>query len=47
MKVIAISGYKPSGKDTSAEILVKDHNFMRVAFADVLKDMEQRNNEYS
>jgi len=39
MKVIAISGYKRSGKDTSAEILVKDHNFMRVAFADILKDM--------
>lgn len=39
MKVIAISGYKRSGKDTSAEILVKDHNFIRVAFADILKDM--------
>lgn len=39
MKVIAISGYKRSGKDTSAEILVKDHGFKRVAFADVLKDM--------
>lgn len=39
MKVIAISGYKRSGKDTSADILVKDYNFMRVAFADVLKDM--------
>jgi hypothetical protein len=39
MKVIAISGYKRSGKDTSAEILVKYHNFMRVSFADILKDM--------
>lgn len=39
MKVIAISGYKRSGKDTSAEILVNDHNFKRVAFADILKDM--------
>jgi hypothetical protein len=39
MKVIAISGYKRSGKDTSADILVKDYGFMRVAFADVLKDM--------
>lgn len=39
MKIIAISGYKRSGKDTSAEILVNDHGFMRVAFADILKDM--------
>lgn len=39
MRVYAISGYKRSGKDTSADILVKDYNYMRVAFADVLKDM--------
>lgn len=39
MKVIAISGWKRSGKDASAEYLIKNHNFKRVAFADVLKDM--------
>jgi hypothetical protein len=39
MKIIAISGFKRSGKDTTAEIMVNDYGFMRVAFADVLKDM--------
>lgn len=39
MKVIAISGYKRSGKDTAAEYLVDVHGFVRAAFADVLKDM--------
>ena len=39
MKVIAISGWKRSGKDTASDYLVKECNFMRTAFADVLKDM--------
>lgn len=39
MKVIAISGWKRSGKDTAAERLIKQHNFVRVAFADPLKNM--------
>ena len=39
MKIIAISGWKRSGKDTLAEYLIKEHNFMRIAFADPLKDM--------
>lgn len=39
MKVIAISGWKRSGKDTAAERLIKEHNFCRIAFADPLKDM--------
>jgi len=39
MKVIAISGWKRSGKDTLAEFLVKDFNFRRIGFADPLKDM--------
>lgn len=38
MKVIAISGWKRSGKDTIAEQLIKEHGFKRVAFADPLKD---------
>lgn len=39
MKLIAISGWKRSGKDTLAELLVKEFNFKRVGFADPLKDM--------
>lgn len=38
MKVIALSGYKRSGKDTAAEVLIQN-GYTRVAFADVLKDM--------
>lgn len=38
MKIYAVSGYKRSGKDTTAEHLVKQYGFQRVAFADPLKD---------
>jgi hypothetical protein len=38
MKVIAISGWKRSGKDTAAAYLVSN-GYTRAAFADVLKDM--------
>lgn len=38
MKVIAISGWKRSGKDSAADYLVKNHGFTRVSFADPLKD---------
>jgi hypothetical protein len=37
-KVIALSGWKRSGKDTAAEVLIQN-GYTRVAFADVLKDM--------
>ena len=37
IRVIAISGWKQSGKDTAAEVLI-EKGFKRVAFADVLKD---------
>lgn len=39
MKVVAISGWKRSGKDTAAAHLIERYNFYRVAFADPLKDM--------
>ena len=38
MKVLWLSGYAGSGKDTAAGILCRKHGYTRVAFADVLKD---------
>lgn len=35
--IIGISGLAGSGKDTAADFLVKDHNFVRLALADKLK----------
>jgi hypothetical protein len=37
--IVCLSGWKRSGKDTAADLLVSDFNFKRVAFADSLKDM--------
>lgn len=39
MKVLAISGWKGSGKDTLAAYLIEKHGATRVSFADPLKDM--------
>lgn len=39
MFVLAISGWKRSGKDMIAEYLVENHGFKRVSFADPLKVM--------
>jgi hypothetical protein len=39
MIVLALSGWKQSGKDLSALYLVEKHGFERVAFADLLKIM--------
>lgn len=39
MKVLAISGWKGSGKDTLAAFLIEVHGATRVSFADPLKDM--------
>ena len=36
-KIILLSGYAGSGKDTVGDILVKDHGYTRFAFADRLK----------
>lgn len=37
--IVGLSGYAQSGKDTFARILVEEHGFVRVAFADALRDM--------
>lgn len=42
MKVVAISGWKRSGKDTVAGQLIETEGFKRVAFADPLKDSVAR-----
>lgn len=36
-KLIGVNGYGRSGKDTVAQFLVEDHGFIRIAFADLLK----------
>ena len=38
MKIILLSGWMQSGKDTVANILVSKYGYKRYAFADVLKD---------
>lgn len=37
--IIALSGAKRAGKDTTAEVLVKKHNFEAIAFADPLREL--------
>ena len=39
MIVIGLSGYKGSGKDTVADILVRDYGFTKMSFAEPLKRM--------
>lgn len=39
MEIIALSGFARSGKDEAARILVEEHGFVQVAFADKLRDM--------
>lgn len=36
--IIGISGLKGSGKDTAADYLVNNHDFIKISFADALKD---------
>lgn len=37
--IIGITGRKRSGKDTIGDYLVKNHGFIRIGFADTLKDI--------
>jgi hypothetical protein len=39
MKIIGICGFKNSGKDTLANILIQNHNFVKLSFATILKDI--------
>lgn len=39
MEIIGLSGYARSGKDEAANILVSEYGFVRVAFADKLRDV--------
>jgi hypothetical protein len=38
MKLLAISGWSKSGKDTAAKILIDNYGFKRIAFAEPLKN---------
>ena len=38
-KIIAISGFRSSGKDTAADIIVKDFNATKLSFAEPLKKL--------
>ena len=37
--LIGICGFQSSGKDTIAEYLIKEHDFIRLSFATILKDI--------
>lgn len=39
MEIIALSGYARAGKDEAAKVLVEEHGFIQVAFADKLREM--------
>ena len=39
MLVVGLSGYKQAGKDSVADILVRDYGFTKMAFADPIKEM--------
>lgn len=39
MIVVGLSGYKQAGKDSVADILVRDYGFIKMAFADPIKEM--------
>lgn len=37
-KIIGLTGYARSGKDTIANILVEEHGYIRIGFADAIRD---------
>ena len=37
--IIGICGFQSSGKDTIADFLIKEHNFIRLSFASALKEI--------
>lgn len=39
MEIIGLSGYARSGKDEAAKVLVEEYGFVRVAFADKLREV--------
>lgn len=47
MKLIALSGYSGVGKDTLADVLVKEYNFCRIAFADPIKRIAREIYDFS
>jgi hypothetical protein len=46
VKVIGLSGYARTGKDTVAKILVEEHGYTRVAYADQLRELTLRVDPY-
>ena len=44
--IIGMSGFARSGKDAAAEYLVEEHGFIRIAFADKLRDFLYALNPY-
>jgi len=44
--LIGLSGYAQSGKDSVAEVLVRDFGFIRIAFADKIKELLYEINPY-
>ena len=44
MMIIGLTGFARSGKDTVADILVRDYGFKRLAFADKLKELAEELN---
>ena len=39
--IIALTGKKRSGKDTAAQVLIKHHNFIKISFAEPLKQISK------
>jgi len=46
VQVIGLSGYARTGKDTIAAILVEQHGYQRIAFADQLRELTLRIDPY-